>query len=376
MLPARAGARGFVSFVLSWARPGRCDYARAMSVWKGAVSVLVMACAMSCSSDRQTPAQNPQPYPGQGYPQQPGVAPGQPGFGQPGVQQPGQPGFGQPVQPGVGQPGTAFDPIAAQQLSFLRQQAQNVLGELVAALPPAKQQRVAGIPLVVDDTPGDVNAFAACSDQGKSAMAITDGLLQIEAVLALAQAHDEVYGTRAVDAYIQTLATQLRPGQPIPQAPAGLFPGAADPRVVAREAQLFDEQLAFVMGHELGHHHLGHLPCTATADPLGAGEVARVLSGTVPLFNQPNEIAADLAGTYNVLDAARNRAARGGYAWTEGGGLLTMRFFSGLDQLSPATVLTSFESSHPPPQLRVPIIQQAANTWRSTGGAPFPMLGF
>jgi Zn-dependent protease with chaperone function len=142
---------------------------------------------------------------------------------------------------------------------------------------------------------------------------------------------------------------------------------------VAREQQLFEEQLAFVMGHELGHHYLGHLPCTAGSDPLGAGEVARVLSGTVPLFNQPNEIAADVAGVYNVLDAARLRATRAAYGWTEGGGLLTMRFFAGLESMNLAT---AFASSHPPPQVRVPIIQQAANTWRSTGGAQFPLLGF
>src|SRR5690606_6980338 len=107
-------------------------------------------------------------------------------------------------------------------------------------------------------------------------------------------------------------------------------------------------------GHELGHHYLGHLPCTAGSDPLGAGEVARVLSSNVPLFNQPNEIASDVAGTHNVLDAGRNRAAQGFYGWTENGGLLTMRFFIGFGQLSPADLLLAFERSHPPPELRVP----------------------
>jgi hypothetical protein len=155
-----------------------------------------------------------------------------------------------------------------------------------------------------------------------------------------------------------------------------LFPGGGDARVLARQHQVFDEQVAFVLGHELGHHHLGHLPCTAGSDPLGAGEAARILSSQVPLFNQPNEIAADLAGTYNLLDAGRARQARGLAGWNEGGGLLTMRFFAGLGQLSPADILTSFERSHPPPQLRTPIIQQAAGAWRSTGGNPFPVPGF
>src|SRR5690606_20142203 len=115
------------------------------------------------------------------------------------------------------------------------------------------------------------------------------------------------------------------------------------PRVIARQHTVFDEQVAFVLGHELAHHHLGHLPCTAAPDPLGAGEAARVLSSQVPLFNQPNEIAADVSGTYNVLDAGRSRVARGGVSWGEAGGLLTMRFFAGLGQLSPADILTAFE---------------------------------
>ncbi len=327
---------------------------------------VLLLLAGACSSSNQQNAQQPAAPPPMASPPQgtaaPPVAPAQPG-----VQQPAAP------PPVVAAP--TNDPISTAQLTFLRQRAQDTLLELVAALPPNKQQRVAGIPLVVDDSPGEVNAFAACAN-GKSAMAITDGLLQIQAALAQAQAHDEIFGTATVDTYIRSLATSLRPGRPVPAPPVGLFPGAGDQRVLARQHQVFDEQVAFVLGHELGHHHLGHLPCTAGSDPLGAGEVARVLSSSVPLFNQPNEIAADLAGTYNVLDAGRARQARGLAGWSEGGGLLTMRFFAGLSQLSPADILTSFERSHPPPQLRTPIIQQAAAAWRSSGGNPFPVPGF
>jgi hypothetical protein len=261
-------------------------------------------------------------------------------------------------------------------LVFLRHRAQAVMNELVLALPAGKQQRVSGIPLVIDNTVGEVNAFAACTSSGQSAMAITDGLLQIQAVLASAQAHDELYRTQKVDEYVGVAARGLQPGQPVPLPPAGFFPGSTDANIVARQHQVFDEQLAFVLGHELGHHHLGHLPCTARPDLLGAGEVARILSNQVPLFNQPNEIGADLAGVNNVLDAGRIRAARGEYYWTEGGGLLTMRFFAGFGSLTPGTLLTAFERSHPLPQIRTPIIQQAAYTWRSTGGAPLPILGF
>lgn len=329
-------------------------------------------CVASCSSN-PPPAQPVAPQPAPTHAQPVPAAPGTPAPYPPATQPASPPVAPAPVPPPAAAP--ANDPISNFQLQFLRQRAQDVLTELVAALPPAKQQRVSGIPLVVDDSPGEVNAFAACAG-GRSAMAITDGLLLIQAGLAQAQAHDETFQTNTVDTYIRTLASSLRPGQPVPAPPSGLFPGGGDPRVIARQHAVFDEQAAFVLGHELAHHHLGHLPCTAAPDPLGAGEVARVLSSQVPLFNQPNEIAADVAGTYNVLDAGRARVARGGTAWGEAGGLLTMRFFAGFAQLSPADILTAFERTHPPPQLRTPIIQQAATTWRTTGGSPFPVPGF
>jgi hypothetical protein len=338
-------------------------------------AVALGAClALSACADEQAPP--PQTPAGQQYPpgQYPPVQypPGQAPPGQVGVG-PGQPGATVPTPPGV----VAGDPISTRNLTFLRQRGQDVLTELVGALPAARQQRVLGIPLVVDDAPGEINAFAACSSTGKSAMAITDGLLLIGAGLAEAQAHDEMLGTRKVDEYIQFIAAHMQQGQPIPTPPHGFFSATGDTRIVTRQHQVFDELIAFVLGHELGHHHLGHLPCTAGADPVGAGEVARVLSSQVPLFNQPNEIAADLAGTNNILDAGKSRGTQGFYSWTEGGGLLTMRFFAGFGQMTPGDLLiTAFERSHPPPELRVPIIQQAANTWRSTGGAPFLIPGF
>lgn len=344
----------------------------------GALLCAALAAGAGCSDNsQQTPPPAypqqypaPQPYPNQPVQSQPGVAPGAPPAAAPGVVQPAAPQTPAPI-------GTVVnDPISTYNLVFLRAKTQEVLNELIVALPAASQQRVAGIPLVVDDALGEVNAFAACSRTGQSAMAITDGLLQIQASLAQAQAHDEFFQTRKVDEFVALAAQQIAPGRAVPFPPAGFFPGASDSRIVTRQHQVFEEQVAFVLGHELGHHYLGHLPCTARPDPLGAGEAARILSSQISLFNQPNEIAADLAGTQNVLNAGRNRQGRGGYAWAEGGGLLTMRFFAGFGRLTPGAILTSFERSHPPPQLRTPIIQQAAATWHATGGAPLPILGF
>lgn len=312
-------------------------------------------------------------YPSGSYPQGPYPPPGTPsGPYPPG----GAPTSTPPSPPGTAPPGTGLpprpgDPINAVDLSFLRTRSEVILRELVAALPPAQGQRVAGIPLVVDDTVGEVNAFAACTQSGKSAMAISDGLLEIGAFLAQCRATDEVFGQSRLPAYIELIARQQRPRQPIVRPPPGFFNAAqaVDGRKVGRQHEVLDELIAFVLGHELGHHYLGHLPCTAQGG-LPMAEIGAILSSAVPLFNQPNEYAADVAGTNNVLAAGGRRP---GYRWTEAGGLLTMQFFSGLDHLSPDSILFGFERSHPPPQFRSPVIQQAAAAYRLTGGGLLPL---
>jgi hypothetical protein len=259
-------------------------------------------------------------------------------------------------------------------VSFLRAEANAILAELVQALPPLQQGRVANIPLIVDDTPGEVNAFAACTVSGRAAMAVSDGLLDIQAHLARARAHDELGGTRKVADYIRLIAQNQRPGQPIVRPPPGFFDPALDLRSdkIARQRQVLDEQLAFVLGHELAHHYLGHLPCTG-AGALPLAEIGRIFSDAVPLFNQPNEIAADVSGLNSALTAGARRA---GYHFTELGAELTLEFFSGLDVLTPIDILFAFERSHPPPAVRVPIVRQTANAWRTTGGRGLPYPWF
>jgi hypothetical protein len=268
-------------------------------------------------------------------------------------------------------PAVASDPISLVNLGWLRQQAQTILNDLVAALPDSSRARVQGIPLVVDDTPGEVNAFAACSDS-HAIMAITDGLLEITAWLAQTAAADQVFGGNKTDEYIQFIATHLQQGKPIPR-PANLLTAAVqtDGRKVQRQHVWFEEEVGFVLGHELAHHHLGHLPCTGQPGLFGAGDLLRTLSQNVPLFNQPNESAADLAGTTNLLDAGRRRSV----PWNEEGALLTMRFFQGLD--GGFNLIVAFQQSHPAPSIRIPLIQQSANYWRSTGGQgiPVPRVG-
>jgi Zn-dependent protease with chaperone function len=269
--------------------------------------------------------------------------------------------------------GSPNDPVIIHDIAFLRRRAEQILAELVAVLPPQQMARVNGIPLVVDATPGEVNAFASCSGS-RSAMAITDGLLQIQSQLARFRAYDELAGTNKVGEYIGVIARGARAKQPLPEVPAGFAEPRfdLDGRKIARQYQLLDEQIAFVMGHELGHHYLGHLPCTA-AGGLSLSDLGAVLSNAIPAFNQPNEVAADMVGVNNMLNLGVRRQD---YHLTEGGALLTMQFFAGIDQLTPGDFLFGFERSHPPPQVRTPVIQQTAATWRATGGVGLPILTF
>jgi len=316
--------------------------------------------------------QQPGQYPPQNYPQQPGQYPPQnyPQQPQPPPQQPQQPTNPFPSLPGLpGLPsgGTSLlDPINTMDINWLRNQAGVVMGALIDALPADKQSIVKDIPFVADPTPGEVNAFAACDDQGLPLMAISDGLLEVEAYIAQFKANDETFGTRKLDEYLKLLAQNggfVRP-------PMGFVDPvqSVDGRKVNRQHQLFDEQVGFVLGHELGHHHLGHLGCTANrggSRGVTPADLGRVLSRTLPLFNQPNELAADIAGTKNVLAAGARQSS---YRWTENGAILTLQFFANLDQLTPATVVFGFERSHPHPLIRMPVVQQTAAAWRMTGG--------
>jgi Peptidase family M48 len=344
-MPTRVASR-------PWTFIARCAFA---------VVVLPGLACSSGSSQTSYPAQYPQQAPPTGP-----TPTGQATSPLPAGQSAALPAPGVVVAPVVN------DPINAVDVGYLRGQAQSLLNELVATLPATQQQRVAGIPLVVDSTPGDVNAFATCTSGGHAAMAITDGLLDIEAHLSQARATDETFGTHKLTDYIQLIVQQQRANRPIVQPPPGFFDATqqVDGRKVLRQHQLLEEQIGFVLGHELAHHYLGHLPCTS-AGQLPLAELGQALSGTVPLFNQPNEIAADASGTNTLMTMGFRRP---GYHLTEGGALVTMQFFAGLEQFSAVDVLFAFQNTHPPALIRAPIIQQTVAAWKLTGGRGLPYL--
>ncbi|WP_231511155.1 M48 family metalloprotease [Chondromyces apiculatus] len=351
---------------------------------------LALVCATGCQTQRSSRVQGGygQNYPQQGYPQQGYPQQGYPqqGYPQQGYPQQGYPQQGYPQQPTVpqtpqpapqvpqvppaGLPVTN-DPLNDINFDWLRNEAGVVMGALVGSLAAGNQSKVNGIPFFSDPAGGDVNAFAGCDDQGLPFMAVTDGLLEMQAQMAQLKATDEIFGTHKLDDYLRLLAQNQREGQPLVRPPAGFIDAVqhTDSRKVARQHQIFDEQLAFVLGHELAHHYLGHTGCAngqGGSRGLNPADFGRMLRKVAPIFNQPNEIACDVAGVNNLLTAGSKQQA---YRWTEGGALITLNFFKSLDQLTPAHVVFAFELSHPHPSIRLPIVQQTANTWRLTGGA-------
>ena len=337
------------------------------------------------------PAQTAQSAPAPGYGQPYGTPPPMPGQSPPSYPppygappQPPPPGYppsGLPPQPSPPAPGPAPPQPPPPQPSPSRPllgplvgpvmwqgETQAVLAELEANLSPTNQRLVAGIPLVFDPNPADINAFAGCDDSGAPFIAGTEGLLEAIDAIAQTRATDELFGTRTYDAYAAAVTPRLVSAQGgSAMLPAGIIPPQywLDPRRISRAHEMFDEIVAFTFGHELSHHYLGHTGC-ANGQPPGVppavGDLGRLLS-RVPLFNQPNEIAADTSGCINVLDTGLAREAHA-YRWTEEGGLWLLDFFARMDQAAGANPLLGFLRTHPNPGLRIPIVQGVAATWR------------
>jgi hypothetical protein len=264
----------------------------------------------------------------------------------------------------------SFDASGAITAPFMRQEPLTVLAELIGALPNDARARVQGVPVKVVEDPKEVNAFAGCSDSGAPFVAVTAPLLLIMARTSETRAFDETAGTTKYNDLANGIAKEVKAQKNVVGPAPGFLPlpQALDPRKLARQKLLFDEQLAFVLGHELAHHHRGHTGCAngqASSNVVTPRDIGRLLSSAVPLFNQPNEVEADIQGTFNLLDTG---ARRQGGAWTEEGGVMTLDFFSRLQSLGVETVVLGFLMTHPPPQFRLPVVNTAAQQWRNNGG--------
>ena len=318
----------------------------------------------------QPPAAYPAAYP-PGYPPPAAAPPYAAPYPAPAPVPPSAPVATAPASPAA-PPATPARPLLGPLVGppMWQAEARAVLAELESNLSAEQQRLVAGVPIVFDPSPNDINAFAACDDSGAPFVAGTEGLLEAMDAMAQTRATDELFGTRTYDAYASAVLPQLASSTTAtPALPLGTIASAAllDSRRISRAHEIFDEIVAFTFGHELAHHYRGHTGCAhgqPSGIPPAASDVRRLASQAVPLINQINENEADQYGCFNVLATGRARASHA-YRWTEEGGLFLFDFFARLDGASGGgNPLVGFLRTHPAPGLRAPQVEFWATTWR------------
>jgi hypothetical protein len=266
------------------------------------------------------------------------------------------------------EPHAVNDPINTRDITAMRAIAQQVLDRLIAALPDEERRAVAGVTLATDSMDGTINAYATCG--GGPIVAISDRLLEIEAQLAATRAADELFETTKMHEYIRWMGKQAaakksdeeRASDPLPTPDLAWYGDAhTDLRKISIQRVLFEEGVAYVLGHELAHHYLGHLACAGDG---GTVDGVVILARAIPLFSQAAEVAADVAAIENVLAVGNVARAAGRRAWTEEGALVLLEFIHYWDKLDPGDILLAFLASHPLPAARIPIVMHVADRWR------------
>ena len=165
----------------------------------------------------------------------------------------------------------------------------------------AKASRSSSIPAE------EINAYAGCDAHAPPVPRGTEGLLHAIFAIAETKACDEIDGAHSYEAYMTAIVPVLTAQTPgSPQLPRNVLPGAVRDRPAR----------AVTRARELRRHRRVHLRARARA-PLPRAHRVRdqrlaVHAGPrdrrapepalIPAFNQPNELAADSAGLYNVMD--------------------------------------------------------------------------
>ncbi|MGE0791332.1 MAG: hypothetical protein AB7S26_37000 [Sandaracinaceae bacterium] len=264
-------------------------------------------------------------------------------------------------------PPGSYDANGFMTRQFLDAEAEAIHQALLAALDERERQQVGQIPLSIVIEHEEPNAAAACIRQGgttEARMMITSAMLELCAGIAEAKAYDEIAGTHTYEDYVTTVVDLIRRGQPVRGVEASVHPGPhnVDPHKLARQRHLFEQQVSFILGHELAHHYLGHTNCVSGRSDaqIERDEMSSVLAHTIPPFEQPREVEADMWGTVDAMEAGRERPEG---TWTEEGALLNLDFFRRLTDRGGEEILLAFLSTHPPSIVRMPIVQSTAQQW-------------
>ncbi len=275
-------------------------------------------------------------------------------------------------------PAGSFDGNGHLTRAFLAPRAQTIHQALVAALDTHQSEQTRAIPFEVLDEPNEPNAAAACTRATRTpVMMITSAMLELAAGISETSAYDEAAGTTTYETYVTSVIEQVRNQRPVQGVDPSLHtaPHSIDPHKLARQVHLYDQQIAFIVGHELAHHYRGHTDCVSgrTDAERERGAISRRLAHTIPTFSQPREVEADMWGVVNVMESGRGRT---GGVWNQEGALLNMDFFRRLADQGGAELVLAFLSTHPPALVRIPIVRSTAQQWQPGWRPPaMPTLG-
>lgn len=249
--------------------------------------------------------------------------------------------------------------------AFLEAEAGAVHQALVRALDEHERTQIVDVPFEIVAEQNEPNAAAGCTNgDRRPVMMITSAMLELAAGISEAKAYDELANTTTYETYVTAVVEQVQNERPIQGVDPSLHraPHSIDAHKLARQRHLFDQQIAFIVGHELAHHYRGHTNCVAGRSDaeIQRDQLSQLLAHTVPPFSQPREVEADMWGIVDVLEAGQNRP---GGSWTEEGALLNLDFFSRLSNRGGAELLMIFLSTHPPSAVRIPIVRSTSQQW-------------
>jgi hypothetical protein len=263
------------------------------------------------------------------------------------------------------------DVAPAAALALARSTARDAMGALVARLPAEAKRRLTGMYVAFDDSATDVNALAACDDDGDYVVVVSDALLRLAETAAAAQATDEVFGTHKLDEYAAFLASApSREGVRALPPPAGFFDAsqARAPAKLALEGVRLREILGAVVAHELTHLVQGDLVCpnpTATherGDDLWTREERdHAVAVALKIYAPLRVLAADGDATRCLLDAGMTE--QGGLAW-----LSLVDRIEGAHGAPGSTYL----ALHHDGGVRAEVVRAAADQWRRLHAAAAP----
>ena len=230
--------------------------------------------------------------------------------------------------------------------ALLRNRSRDVWSDLLSALPKplAPEPR-----LTHDGDPFAVRLASWCSND-YPIVAVSDGFLLLVAYVVEATVYDLVFGKNSIDTLSAVMAQRLDRGDGLAGLPPKDLPRTRDPRVLARQHELFDATLRFLLAHELAQFALQHDPCSAESKAVQS----RYRQGCIePAFSYPLEIAADEYAARLLREQASSK-----YPLRPQGAIAWFRFLDQWERKGRAGIRTDFQRASLPAALRAQLVQE------------------